>query len=256
MNLLPFPLWLKFRSDENANEVVKHRTDLADACSTSPGIGGIAYSHLSSNMGGKDNLTAEWTQSLILLIDHVPVNTNEERKELHERLTRAVRLLKSHDNMYAPSAAEVVLAAGHDLYVPGGQWVQPIISRVLREYTTFEALVQTLDSLRTSVEYAEAYITWLKEGMPWGEPNPRNRLDDGTPTESQTRWHRFVYPKISDDTLAFLNGGKFDKNDFDKVHHLKFEFMQLYYKYAATSVSLLSARQQAMERVLESRRRR
>jgi hypothetical protein len=92
--------------------------------------------------------------------------------------------------------------------------------------------------------------------MPWGEPNPRNRMDDGTPTESTTRWHRFVYPKISDDTLAFLNGGKFDKDDFDKVHHLKFSFMQHYYKYAATSVSLLTARHLAMERVQESRRRR
>lgn len=248
MNLLPFPLYLKFQHQPDAPEVRQHDSALVSACAP---VAEAALAHTNPNNSNHELLKSEYMAILRAIIRHAPDPDAASRAML-----AGVREIKAGDFYSAPVPFEAALAAGMQYFVPGGHYVSMVIPQRLDTRTTIEEASKVVAALDAAISQGAEYLGWLQNGTPQRQVDFRDPDQDPTHHCSKGLWHRHVYPKIGIQDLSFLNQGKeVDASDFEAVEALKTHYVDAFLRYTRDAHRMLSDRISRLNRYWEGRRR-
>lgn len=248
MNLLPFPLFIKFHDNPDAPEVKQHDKALVDAFER---VATSAFAQTNPNNQNYSTLQAEYLAIMTSIVRHMP-----DPRKAGEGMLRGVREIKAAEFYSAPLPYEAALAAGLQYFIPGGPYVALVLPHRIDNRSQLDDASRALSALDASISQGAEHLGWLQSGMPERQVDFRDPDQGTTHHCARSLWHRNVYSRISIEELAVFNhGADVDHTDFEKVDALKAQYMAQFLRYTKEAHRLLSDRIARLNRYWEGRRR-
>lgn len=256
MNLLPFETYLKFRHKPDQAQIDAHDQRVVDAVIP---IASKVFAHatyLAPDQKGK--VALEYANVLASVVRHVDVSKPERAATLVACLSDGLRSIKSSDFQNVPAPMELAVASSQMLFIPGGQQVARVIAEDIWRRNSFDSIGQAENSLEGAISQGEAYLSWLRHGMPDKDEDIRDPVPGTEHPCSLTYWHHRVYLKITPEEIAMIrevDGGPHLTDDYESIAWLKGAFVTRYLEYIAQAKTCLSIRISAMNAAKERKRR-